>query len=882
MIRRRYGIYMKNEKIRKLLKRVFFYSSRQLTKRWRSYLSIFITSIVLLTLVMTFLEMADSLLLRDIDTSRTGTYHAVIRGMLNDYSEKIGEYRNVKKVYKIPYTSLLASSDDTTTPARVVVENDEIRSRLGVRYVWGCEPGDGEIAVSDDLYRAYDYLSAGQVNDLYFTGAEMAYFPLKISGIFTCSDRNAGYVFVNDKTAHKIDNETGAVTRYDIYINFKNKSDRYIAKELDKIMRGLNIPDTEWQSRKKIDDVDLIKWSILKQIFDDYMNKEYLSFMTMQYGTPTVLISMPVIIIAALMLASFVSNWMISNAPEYGVLGAIGANRRQLCAISAGQVLLISFAATIPVILLSALLSNLYISIFNSAVLTDVDYRFSIPWSKIIEAALWFDALSCYFTYLGINRMTREYPYTLISGSFKKPLPFVKETSWGIIKSKDRIAALSFVESLRQIKSGVITSVITSIICIVCTAFLILLVVSGVSAANKLTDYNSYSSDMRISSYHDTVYNRHTYITSETIDYLRSSEKTKTVSGFNIIQGGNISSNGRVTNIVLGDRQLNVRKMLAGDENILPLAYGNIIEGDPSEIFETENGVVLITDQNGKFAGNQFSVGEKVPISEIVWNNGSKTDYLNENTVTICAITTANTEFNDLNIPAPSIIISKETADSLGYTIPGKFDNVLCSFRDDIPKTELEAFVDEIQNSPFVIRYNVENFSVMSSGERQMSFANTMMLSLFIGMLYLAFCVMTYTDAFLKITKSRSGIAVMRQCGATDQKIYKTMRVGTYPVSFLALILTITLTLLVFVGYTLYSTSQLNIMADRFPLTYTKAYFSECRAKIWREAGIIALLGLSSLPMIFISFGVRIAGTLLPTKRILAESITTGLRKDTD
>lgn len=872
---------MRNSRIIKLLRRVFFYSSRQLVRRWRSYLSIFITSVVLLTLVMTFLEMADSFLLRDIDTARSGTYHAVIRGMLSDYSDRITEYKSVRSIYKIPYTSKLASSDDTTTPARVVVGSDETYDRLGVRYIWGTAPEDGEIAVSDDLYRAYDYLSAGYANDLFFTGAEMTYFPLKISGIFTCSDRNSGYVFVNEKTAREIDSETGAVTRYDLYINFDNNSDRYIARELDMIMRELGIPDTEWQSRRNDNDSGLTKWSQLKHKYDEYLNKEYLSFMTLQYGTPTVLISMPVIIVAALMLASFVSNWMISNAPEYGVLGAIGANRRQLCAISAGQVLIISFAATIPVIIISALLSNLYISVFNSAVLMDVDYKFTVPWSKIIEAALWFDVLSCCFTYLGINRMTQEFPYTLISGSFRKPLPFVKSTSWRITRSKDKIAAMSFVESLRQLKSGIVTAVITSIICLVCSAILVLLTASRASSVNKLLDYNSYSSDMKISSYTDTVYKRHTSITDETLDYLRSSKEIKSVTGINTVQANRTSADGQIMNIAFGDDQSILNSTLAMDGNILSLACGSIIAGEPSNIFTTENGAVLIADPNGGFFDKRYSVGEKIPISEVAWS-GSGQKKLSEGFVTVCAITTANTEYSDLYVREGSIIISKATSDSLGYTSAGEYDSILCSFRDELPEVELEAFVDEIQGSPFVIRYNVENFSILSSGEKQMSFANTLMLSIFAGMLYLAFCVMTYTDAFLKITKERADIAVMRQCGAADRKIYKTMRVGTYPVSILALSIQIALLLIVFIGYVSYSTSQLNIMADQYPITYTAEFIAKCKAAIRQEAGIIALLGLSSLPMILVSFGVRIAGTILPTKRILAESITTGLRKDTD
>ncbi|MBQ7930733.1 MAG: hypothetical protein IJ334_06955, partial [Clostridia bacterium] len=172
------------EKLRKLLKRLFFYSSRQLLRRKRSYLSIFATSVVLLTLVMTFLEMTESVFLRNVEISKNGYYHVLFREVTTDYTDKIAADSRVESAWAIPYTSLLASSDDASSPARVVVPDDDIYDKLDVWYVWGRAPGDGEIAVSTELYNAYSYLPAGEENELYFKATEMTYFPLTVSGIF--------------------------------------------------------------------------------------------------------------------------------------------------------------------------------------------------------------------------------------------------------------------------------------------------------------------------------------------------------------------------------------------------------------------------------------------------------------------------------------------------------------------------------------------------------------------------------------------------------------------------------------------------------------------------------------------------------------------------
>ena len=349
---------MKNV-LRSGFRKTFFYSSRQIRRRWRTYVSVFVTSVVLLTLVMTALELFQSYYLGSVERASTGTHHIAFLDQLYDYSEEIAENRTVKSAYAVPSTSKLASSVDSSTPGKVVVETDGIDSLLGVRYVWGHAPGDGEIAVSLDLYRSVNYLTAGEVNDLFFKATDMTYHPLTVSGIFTISGVGSGYVFVTQKTADLIDRETGAAVKFDNYIQVKHATERYAAKTADSLYTSLRMIPTESQQRR---DAARGVQSLVNR-YADYLNLTYIENQERYAATPVSLYVLPVILIAALILASFMANWSAAHAPEFGILSAIGANRAHLCAIAAGQILVITLIAAPPVVLASGMLANVRLSL---------------------------------------------------------------------------------------------------------------------------------------------------------------------------------------------------------------------------------------------------------------------------------------------------------------------------------------------------------------------------------------------------------------------------------------------------------------------------------------------------------------------------------------
>ncbi len=487
-------------KIKLYLYRLFFYSSRQLLRRYRSYFSIFLTSVVLLSLVMTFLEMTESWFIRDIKSSESGYHHILIRESPKDYCPEISSYDKVESVWCIPYTSLMASSDDTSVPARLVVPTEKIVDHLEIQYIWGAAPENGEIAVSAELYEAYTYLTVGIENELYFKATEMTYFPLTVSGIFTTNDREAGYVFVTESTANAIDAETHAREKYDIYIRCQYASEANAAVVIDEILSNLQLPDTQWQSRKELVDNDNRHWYYrLQERYEAYLNTTYLDYIKSQNALPVIAISMPVIIVAAMMMASFMANWVASNSEEYGILGALGANRHHISFISSGQILIIGVIAAIPVVVLSAGISNIYISAFNAASISNIDYIFTVPWLRLVEAALWWCILACFFTYIGIARITSEMPYVLLSGQAKYKIPFVARSSDKLSKSKNKILTLTLLKAKRNILSRIVTAGITSLVCIVCGIFIVLLVVYRSQTADIIIGYTQYVSDLRIS-----------------------------------------------------------------------------------------------------------------------------------------------------------------------------------------------------------------------------------------------------------------------------------------------------------------------------------------------------------------------------------------------
>ncbi|MBQ8186277.1 MAG: ABC transporter permease [Clostridia bacterium] len=892
--------------IRRILRRLFFYSSRQLNRRRRSYLSIFLTSVVLLALVMTFLEMAESTILRSIEQSESGYHHVMIRGMANDHTPEILKYKKIESAWSIPYTSMLASSDDASKPARVAVPTEEIYDRLDVRYVWGREPEDGEIAVSTELYNAYSYLIAGAENELYFSATDMTYFPLTVSGIFEANDVDAGYVFVTQKTADAIDAETRAKTKYDLYFRCKYNSDRNIAIIIDDIFKDLRIPETDFQQFTELNDRDKLntKYTQLLKWYGEYINTPYLDYLESQSTAPVIAISMPVIAVAALMMASFMANWFASNSEEYGILGAIGANRRQICAISAGQILLIGLIASVPVILISAGISNIYISAYNAASATDVDYVFSVPWLRLIEASLWWCVLACFFSYIGIARITMELPFVLISGQAKYRIPYVSRSSEKLKTAKDKILTLSLLKARRTLKSRIVTAVITSLVCIVCGVFVTVMVMFRADASSAIEKLNKYAADITVAERDENnSYGRYAPLTEELALELEKEPLIEKIALYDSVTANDLERSSELRAMDVGDTITQhypyvstpdggtapgYNAVITMNRSALDMASFAVIDGDPYRIFEDPSCMIAVVSGN---EGDPIEVGEKFSVNgtQIVTkyegtNNGyTYTDTRVKQTdsyeYTVCAVVVAVGRYEDLLISDGIWIMSDEGRQLCGLE-GGQWSKVLGWFTEDAPLDELRVMYENLVNSPAFLRYDVTARDVQTESEERIQTANTVMLCFFFAMLYLSFCTMTYTDSFLKVTKERREIAILRQIGADDKAIQKSMRAETYPTVIVALCISLAVVLLIPTIYTTIEVAGLRATADyeKWAPEVTERLVDEI---IQTGLMMYALLA-PSIPVHFLSAGVTVLGTYLPTKRILKDTIAEGIRKDTD
>lgn len=881
----------------KRLKRLFFYPSRQLYRRRRTYRSIFVTSVILLTLVMTFLEMVDANSLKNTEQVKNGYYHASFLEQSTDFSDDMTKFSRVKTAFSIPYTSRMASSDDTSVPAKLVVCNDDIAEFLEVSYLWGSPPADGEIAVTADVYRAYGYLVADEVNDFYFKASEMTYFPLRISGIFETNDNSVGYAFVTKNTADAIDAETGAHELYDTYITCKNTSDKYIAQVVEKIIKEYRIPNTDSQSRYANSSTILDRHDVYKE----YINNDYLRAVLRGQATPSVLISMPLILVAAMIMALFMINQTMRNTPEYGILGTVGANRRQLCTLAAGQILILSLIASVPVIIVSAVISNTYIYVYNLS-LADTALRFGIPWWDLICAALWFDVFSCVFTYIGISKMTLQPPFTLISGSYKS-LPFVKRTSHKSEKGRHRIFRISLLQTMREIRGQILPSVTTSVVCMTLGVFIVAEAVLQMVSNATLTSFGEYAFDGCIEKTSlITSARAPSPIYDEVIDSLKSLPEFERGGVYSHISadyfysdsgysasGAFILCDDEISLPCKTESKLHYKNYKNGyyapaivcDEVTLPILYTDIVAGDPTSLFTEKNTIVLIDDGTN----DGYGVGDTVLLCggyERIAASNTVELYSEPVEFTIVAVASASSYYRDVSsVENGTILMSNESAVAIGLANPGEYDSYLFDFHDDETSTEkLLSFYDTFRQSPSFIRYDCSLYSVESYSARLVRIANTVMLSLFFFMVFLSLCTMTFVDSSLRIEKKKSEIAVLRQVGATDRDIHKTTRAYILPGAIIAFAITTVVYILVFYIYTTRTSQNINMQIEMY-------HPSESTITRWREelrVVKIILTGvyLAALPMHILTYVSALLGITLPTKRVLRETIASGLRKDTD
>ena len=865
-------------------RKLFFYASRQLWRRKRTYLAVFSVSVVLLGLVMTALELFESYNLQSIEISSAWVHHAAIFDQTVDWSKEIAKDPGVTAVTAIPHNSWLASSVDASAPGKVTVENEAIDALLGVRYLWGSPPGDGEIAVPLSLYRAENWLTAGEVNDLYFKAAEMIYEPLRLSGIFTVSNIGTNYVFVSEETARQIDRGTGAREKYDFYITCRHVSDRYAAHTIHRLWQKIGFLDTDAQSREEA--VPGLDPYLTR--YEAYLNLEYLNNQKRYDAAPHLLWMLPVIAAAALVLAAFMIAWSRSHAPEFGILGSLGADKGDLCAVPAGQILLISLAASPPVVLLSALLSNLYLRTYNE-VLTGVGFRFAVPWGKLAAAAGLFVVLSTVFTYLGIAQLVSEPPFPLISGSYRGKLPFVRASSRFLAKMRDRVASLALLQAIRELRQEIITVAVSALIPTILGAVLLLLLVYRSSMSAALFRIGKEPAA-------DCV----VYALSEVDENVTDCPPLTEEVREDILATGGVSScmpfswfgyaNAKYTykgpkmistqpQVRFGEDGLWMRVPFGvADEPMASRLCGTVIAGDPSEIFTDPEAVIFL---RGKDAPSlpAYQVGDildAVPVTVATADWGIIQQPKEFESLRVCAVVLFDQDAGILDPATSSFLISPAGGEAFGLSPADEYQRLYIDYREDLSEDECLDCAAAIGNAFFLLRYKVQNLRTPSRSEAVEICVTTEMFLILAVMVLLAFFTTMLLSSRMKVSRSRRDFAVIRQLGADEHDIGKTMRTGAYLNVSIALILAVTIV------YVLWSARSLTVDMSWHRDTYTAEAIVVERGRIFAAAGrILAVLPLS-LPFHLLTLIASLIGTLPPTKRLLAEPIAEGLRKDTD
>ena len=871
-------------------RRLFFYASRQLWRRRRTYLAVFAVSVVLLALVMAALELFESYHLQSLEIASAGTHHAAIYDQPNDWSEEIMKDGGVTSVTVIPHNARLASSVDATAPGKVTVENERIDAILGVRYLWGSPPGEGEIAVPLSLYREEGWLEAGEVNDLYFKATDMTYEPLRLSGIFTVSNIGADYVFVTEKTARRIDKATGAHEKVDLYLTFRHVSDRYAAHVLHRLWRKIPFIETDAQARLEIDN----EHASLRTRYEEYLNLEFLNNQRRYTAAPHLLWMLPVIAAAALVLAAFMIAWTRSHAPELGILGSMGADKRDLCAIPAGQILLITFAASPPVVLLSACLSRIYLKTYNE-VLTGVGFRFAVPWGKLAGAAVLFVSLSTLFTYLGIARLAEEPPFPLISGSFRSKMPFVRASSRFLSKMRDRVASFALLQSIRELRQEILNVAVSALIPTILGAVLLLLLVYRSSMSAALFHIGAEpAADCVVSSLSEIDENvpDPLPLTEEIRGEILSMDGVERCLPFSWFgysnakyryQGGWIISN--EPQVRLGEDGMWERvPFCVGNEETASMLVSSVLEGDPDEVFRDPGAMIYV---RGKDAGSHpdYRVGDLLdaaPETHASADNGIIAAPKEFFQLRVCAVVTLKRDPKVLEDNVSCFLLSRAGGEAFGLSPADEYQKLYIDYRADMDEEAHLDCADAIQNAFFLLRYHVQNLRTPSRLEAAEIRVTTEMFLILASMVLLAFAVTTMLASRMKTSRLQRDFAVIRQLGADDGDVMKTMRTGVYLNAAVAFGASLCVLLAAAIVYTIHNSWQLGIEISSHRDTYTPEAILYERRRILEAAAYILAVFPLSLPFHALTCLASLAGTIPPTARLLHESIAEGLRKDTD
>ncbi len=890
-------------------KKVFWYAKAQIIRRRRSYRSMFVISIVMLSFVFTNLILNEARILGAISSLYGGTHHIMFYGITEKQAEGTFEHRMIRDGVIIPVIATLESSVDSSTVGKVAVLTDEIRDFMQLGITHGDLPGDNEIIVPRGIYSNHNYLILGKEQDMYFQSGEFIYRSMSLGGLYNCTDEDFPYVFVNEKTGEEIRKATGDYVDYDVYLTIKIETDRSAATVAREIIKAQKIHSTYAQEVHE-------EASTERGMYADYINTSASSYRSRNETDLNRVISIAGVIIAALIMASFMTNYTERHISEYGILAAYGAKRRHLYGVIIGQVLFVTILSLIPVLLISLGATWLYTEQYNLARLeSNLPVIMKIPMGTIVTSAIWYIVILCVICTITMNRMLSQFPYPMVRGSTAAKIPFVRNSSKWLEKAKDKVRHISFLQSMRLVKRNIIPALATSIICLSVAAFVGYNLINVILYSNEADDFGKKTFDGQIragltAGVEDGFWRG--FIITEDLRYLISLDGIKTAgsirTGIKVSDSGEVYSNSEVELFVQEakasitddaastfdyarnlhpDSSIEARRKYNGylkngypavfkpyycDEALLPYLYQKVLDGDVNELYSQPNTIIII-DNSWKNDDAHYHAGDIVKLRQDEDHDPIE--------MTVAAVVTG-AYVNDLDIALVNgcVIMSHETGEAVDGFPSDLRKGVHFIFDDTLSNEEYQALCDKIGSDINLIRYDAEYYEAQRLKATKMASLENGMTAIFFVMLYIAMCVLDYYHSSESILAQKREFCTLRQMGASNKAIYKTTRTSVYAGQVMSVAFTL---VFAFIGLVLISwycanmanTYRMNLEGNPQVLKEMLDMVSQMQSTYFLMIG--GLVGLS-LPLHILAFLTAIAGTILPTKQILNENIAQTLK----
>ncbi len=849
------------------LRRIFWYSRFMLMRRHRSYRSMFAVSLVILTFVFTNLILNEARILGTLSSSFGGTHHVMFLGLDGEEAKTAAEHEGVKDCIIVPVIAKLESSAESATVGKLAVLTEEIADFMQVGITHGTRSTDNGILLPRNLYAAHPYLRLGTEQDMFFESDRLICRRMSLDGLYSCTDSESPYIFVNETTGEAIKAETGHTVTFDVYLTLKIDSDRNAAKVAGEIIRRCGIRDSDAQQINAESGDE-------RRVYADYINVGAASYRYRNGLDINRAASAVGLIIGAVIMASFMTSHTMRHMGEYGVLAAYGAGRRHLFGTVMTQTLFVTVLSLVPVLLLSMGGASVYEKLYNSARLADaLPVIMGIPRGTMLSHAVWYLLLLTFVSYLSLGKALAAFPAPMIRGTAGERIPFVSRSSRFLERTRDKVGHIALLQALRKVKGDILPAIAASVICVLCAAFLGYNIVSVTLWNGKADDYGANLLDgtlIPITQAGESDLSFRGYITEEAMARLASFDGVKTVGGLRTEM--KVTDSGQVyfgMGTFRGEGTESIFIPYYCDQAILPYLYETVTAGDPTAIFTDPHSLILVdnTPQNG----SPYTVGDTLTVV---------TDTAREEMRVAAVVTGGYLPDLDLNMTDGCMILSNEAGEMLDGFPHTMRKTVYFTFDDTLTEEEVTDLCRRIREDTDLLRYQVSFTRTSQRNAAKMARLENGTTAVFFGMLYFALCVLDYYNSKERIYAERKAFCTLRQLGAREKDIRRTTGLSVLPAQLLSLGVTAAIAFFAVIVVLWYTTNLANMYRMSFEgrpdiLERMLAMVREMRRTYFGMIGGVTLL---SLPFHLLAALTAHLGTVLPTRHILRENIAETLK----